>query len=119
MTELVLKTGRFEIAEDSTLNAIRVTAENIEGVISPWNIVTNDDLEEVKIAIDGNISGEYFDLVFVSATVTLNEDKTVTASFALREKTENERLMDRIAELEAEQRVQNAAIVELDEAINE
>ena len=87
-------------------------------MVAIWDKLTADNLASVQIKnADGVIVGRYTDLVLVNETSTVMEDCTIRTSFNLREKTDQERLVERVVAIEAGQQAQDAQIAGMSEEL--
>lgn len=108
----------IEIESASALNDIRVLSQTKAVMVAIWDKLTADNLASVQIKnADGVIVGRYTDLVLVNETSTVMEDCTIRTSFNLREKTDQERLVERVVAIEAGQQAQDAQIAGMSEEL--
>ena len=117
---LVLKDGTVvELETGASLSAIGVLSPDKSTMVAVWDKLTDDNLSKVVIKNgDGLIVGRYADLVLVSETSVVQPDGSVLTSFCLREKTDMEKLEERVAAVEEGQIVQDGAIMDQAEVIN-
>ena len=110
--KLILKDGTtIELESGSSLDAIKAATENRETMLKQWEMLTPENLKEVKIQNgDGLTIGIYQELVLLSETSVVASDGSVLTTYPLREKTDTER---RLEALEAGQEIQNGAISDL------
>lgn len=110
--KLILKDGTtIELESGSSLDAIKAATENRETMLKQWEMLTPENLKEVKIQNgDGLTIGIYKELVLLSETSVVASDGSVLTTYSLREKTDTER---RLEALEAGQEIQNGAISDL------
>lgn len=110
--KLILKDGTtIELESGSSLDAIKVAAENRETMLEQWEMLTPENLKEVKVQNgDGLTIGIYKELVLLSETSVVASDGSVLTTYSLREKTDTER---RLEALEEGQEIQNGAISDL------
>lgn len=110
--KLILKNGTtIELESGSSIDAIKVAAENRETMLGQWEMLTPENLKEVKVQNgDGLTIGIYQELVLLSETSVVASDGSVLTTYSLREKTDTER---RLEALEAGQEIQNGAISDL------
>ena len=86
-------------------------------MVSAWELFTPSNLTHVQIALeDGQVVGDYHNMVLVNETSTVLEDGKVETSFNLREKTPEEVRLDA---LEAAMAVHDSAINDLGAATSE
>lgn len=115
-TKIILKDGtEIQLESGSFMGAIEVRSESREAMLSTWSKITPDNLKEVKVKTGEEITGTYTELVLVSETSTVDEKGAVSTVYCLREKTENEKLKERIEQLEANMKVHDGAIGDLGE----
>ncbi len=110
--KLILKNGTtIELESGSSLDAIKVATENRGAMLEQWEMLTPENLKEVKIQNgDGLTIGIYQELALLSETSVVDSDGSVLTTYSLREKTDIER---RLEALEAGQEIQNGAISDL------
>lgn len=110
--KLILKDGTtIELESGSSLDAIKAATENRETMLKQWEMLTPENLKEVKAQNgDGLTIGIYKELVLLSETSVVASDGSVLTTYHLREKTDTER---RLEALEAGQEIQNGAISDL------
>lgn len=110
--KLILKDGTtIELESGSSLDAIKAATENRETMLKQWEMLTPENLKEVKVQNgDGLTIGIYKELVLLSETSVVASDGSVLTTYSLREKTDTER---RLEALEAGQEIQNGAISDL------
>ena len=110
--KLILKDGtNIELESGSSLDAIKAATENRETMLKQWEMLTPENLKEVKVQNgDGLTIGIYKELVLLSETSVVASDGSVLTTYSLREKTDTER---RLEALEAGQEIQNGAISDL------
>lgn len=110
--KLILKDGTtIELESGSSLDAIKAATENRETMLKQWEMLTPENLKEVKVQNgDGFTIGIYKELVLLSETSVVASDGSVLTTYSLREKTDTER---RLEALEAGQEIQNGAISDL------
>lgn len=110
--KLILKDGTtIELESGSSLDAIKAATENRETMLKQWEMLTPENLKEVKIQNgDGLTIGIYQELALLSETSVVDSDGSVLTTYSLREKTDIER---RLEALEAGQEIQNGAISDL------
>ena len=110
--KLILKDGTtIELESGSSLDAIKAATENRETMLKQWEVLTPENLKEVKVQNgDGLTIGIYKELVLLSETSVVASDGSVLTTYSLREKTDTER---RLEALEAGQEIQNGAISDL------
>lgn len=110
--KLILKDGTtIELESGSSLDAIKAATENRETMLEQWEMLTPENLREVKVQNgDGLTIGIYKGLMLLSETSVVASDGSVLTTYSLREKTDTEK---RLEALEAGQEIQNGAISDL------
>ena len=110
--KLILKNNtEIELEAGASLGALRVLSANRAAMLSTWEQLTPDNLSSVQVKNgDGLTVGTYTDLILVSESSYVAADGSVLTTYALREKTAEERRLDA---LEAGQEVQDGAIEDL------
>ena len=81
-------------------------------------LMVNGNLDVMQFTSDDAVTSEYSEMKLISPlfqNVDIQVDGSVIATFALREKTELERQLDRI---ESKQQIQDGAIEELGEVVS-
>jgi len=81
-------------------------------------LMVNGNLDVMQFTSDEAVTSEYSEMKLISPlfqNVDIQVDGSVIATFALREKTELERQLDRI---ESKQQIQDGAIEELGEVVS-
>ena len=112
LTEIELETG-------AGLGSMGVLSADKAAMVSTWDMFTPDNLSEVQIKNgDGLTVGNYTDLVLESETSTVHEDGSVLTYFNLREKSDLEKLSERVAAVEEGQTVQDGAIMDVAEVVS-
>lgn len=110
----------INLQQGSNLSNLGVTSLSKEDMVSVWDKLTNDNLMEVKILnADGDVVGNYNNLVLESETSVVNQDNTITTKFNLREKTEVELLKEEIERMKTNQEVMDGAIMDLGSVVSE
>lgn len=108
----------IEIESASALNDIRVSSPTKAVMTTMWDKLTANNLASVQIKnSDGVVVGRYADLVLVSETSTIQADGMILTSFNLREKSDQERLADRVTAIEAGQQAQDEQIAGMSEEL--
>lgn len=110
--KLILKDGtEITLEAGANLGALHVLSADRAAMLSTWELLTGDNLSSVQIKNgDGLTVGIYTDLILVSETSVVVSDGSVLTTYALREKTAEERRLDA---LEEGQQVQDGAIEDL------
>ena len=116
---LVLKNGsEINLEPGASLSDMVVLSASKEAMIATWDLLTEENLKSVQVKNgDGNVIGEYDNLLLSSETSIVKADGSILTSFELRQKTEVELLREEVEALKAGQEVQDGAIVELAEII--
>lgn len=113
-TILVLKDGtEITLGNNSSRTHLLVTSASKAEMVGIWDKLTKDNLQTVQLKIDGQVTGEYGDMLLVNETSILKADSTVDTEFIIREKTEIEKLREEIEALKTGQGVQDGAIDDL------
>lgn len=115
MSIIVLANGNeIKIKSASSLTDIRVICAGVETLASVISELTEENLKEVTIMnANGEITGAYENLVFVSETST-RENDGILCSINLRKKTDIELRLDALEETQVDQ---DGAIIELAEIV--
>ena len=112
LTEIELETG-------AGLGRMGVLSADKAAMVSTWDRLTPDNLSEVHIKTgDGLTVGNYTDLILESETSTVQEDGSILTYFNLREKSDIEKLTERVAAVEDGQTVQDGAIMDVAEVVS-
>lgn len=101
MNDILILKNQAEIAIEagSSLSQLGVVFGTKEEMIAAWNLMTEENLKEVLIKNpEGEVIGEYKDLILENEVSTLREDGMVLTCFALRQKTELELLKEQTKE---------------------
>lgn len=103
-TEIAIESG-------ASLSNMCVLFETKEEMLAAWNLLTEENLKNVQIKTpEGEVIGEYADLVLENETSVVQSDGTILTCFSLRQKTEVELLKEQAME-------QSAAIAQQSETI--
>ena len=110
--KLILKNGHeIELEAGAILGALQVVSADRAAMLATWELLTPDNLSQVQIKNGAGLTaGTYTDLVLVSETSVVASDGTVLTTYSLREKTDVERLAERVTVVEEGQQVQDGAI---------
>lgn len=96
-TEVELKAG-------ASLGALQVLTADKAAMIAVWDRLTADNLKTAQTKNGaGLVVGNYNDLVPSDPVITavhVNDDGSILTTFSIREKTELERLAERVAAVE-------------------
>ena len=120
MNKLILRNkDEIKIENGSSLSDIKVLSETKYGMVSTWEMLTEENLKHIEIQADGETAiGTYDNILLESETSAIQTDGKILTSFRLREKTEVELLKERIEQLESVQEVQDGAISDLGAAVS-
>ncbi|MDO4285220.1 MAG: hypothetical protein Q4C60_07760 [Eubacteriales bacterium] len=95
MSKLVLKNGtEITLKNGAALGAMAAHYADRAAMLADWEQLTADNLSSVQITDEGVVTGNYTDLVLASETSTVNADETVDTVWAIREKTDIEKLQE-------------------------
>lgn len=110
--KLILKDNtEIELEAGASLGALQVASADRAAMLATWQQLTPNNLSSVRVKNgDGLTVGTYTDLVLVSEMSIVAADGTVLTTYAMREKTPEERRLDA---LEEGQQVQDGAIEDL------
>lgn len=101
----------IELEAGASLGALQVASADRAEMLAKWELMTQDNLSQVQVKNgDGLTVGTYTSLVLVSETSVVGSDGSVLTTYAMREKTAEERRLDA---LEEGQQVQDGAIEDL------
>lgn len=110
----------LEIEAGASLTNITILSANKAEMVEKWDKMTKDNLSAVQVKnADGAVIGNYMDLILVSETSTILADGTISTALHLREKTDMERLEEKVEALMAGQAVQDGAISDLGTAVSD
>lgn len=109
---LILKDSTIIVLEAGTsLWALQVLSADKASMVSTWDKLTKDNLSSVQIKSgEGEVIGNDTDLLLVSETSVVQEDGSILTTYNLRQKTEMEKLLERLAAVEEGQQIQDGAI---------
>lgn len=112
---LILKDGTaIELESADSLDLLQVLSADKTTMVSTWDKLTMDNLANVQVKNgDGLVSGNYTDLLLVSETSVVRTDGSILTTYSLRQKTDIERIMERLAAVEEGQQVHDGAIADL------
>lgn len=115
MSILTLSTNdTINIEDGASLGAFTVATEDILGT---WAKLTSEALSAVTIANeDGTVTATYTGLICPDTISVSKNGGVVKVTFPIREKTETEKLAEKLAKIEEEQNEQNDAIDSLTDA---
>ncbi len=110
----------LELETGASLTNITILSANKSEMVEKWDKMTKDNLSSVQVKnADGAVIGNYMDLILVSETSTILADGTISTTLHLREKTDMERLEEKVEALMAGQAVQDGAISDLGTAVSD
>lgn len=113
-SKLVLVDGtEINLEDGASIGNMCVVSANKTAMLDTWVKLTPDNLRQVQITTDGEVSGQYSNLILDHETSTVQGNGSILTSFALRQKTQVEMLLEEVAELRAGQSVQDGAIKDL------
>lgn len=102
-TYFVLADGtEYEIDESSSSSEVTIIFSSKESMIVAWGKMTDENLKSVQFKTEEQISGIYTDLVLLSEESIILDEGTIRTTFKLREKSETEKLAERVSALEEE-----------------
>ena len=106
-TEIELEAGSYK-------GEWKVSSADRAEMVAVWEKLTEENLKSVQIKTEeGSVIGNYADMLLVSESSTVAEDGSVKTVYALREKTMEEKLLERVKALELEKEVLNGAVSDL------
>lgn len=99
---LILKDGTvIELEAGASLGALQVLSEDKASMVSTWDKLTKNNLSSVQIKNgEGAVIGNETDLLLVSETSVVQPDGLVLTTYCLRQKTEMEKILERLAAVE-------------------
>ena len=104
----------IELEAGSSKGEWKVSSADRAEMVAVWEKLTEENLKSVQIKTeDGSVIGNYADMLLVSESSTVAEDGSVKTVYALREKTVEEKLLERVKALEMEKEVLNGAVSDL------
>lgn len=108
----ILKDGTvIGLEAGASLCALQVLSADKASMVSTWDKLTKDNLSSVQIKNgEGEVIGNDTDLLLVSETSMVQEDGCILTTYNLRQKTEMEKLLERLAAVEEGQQIQDGAI---------
>lgn len=109
---LILKDGTvIELEAGASLGALQVLSADKASMVSTWDKLTRDNLSSVQVKNgEGDVIGNDTDLLLVSETSVVQEDGSILTTYNLRQKTEMEKILERLAAVEEGQQVHDGAI---------
>ncbi len=114
---LNLKDGTvIELESSPNLGNLRVAAASRADMLKTWEALTDGNLKTAQVKnAAGLVVGNYDGLVLESETSVVAADGSVMTTYSLREKTDIEKLAERVTAMEESQEVQDGAIIDLGE----
>lgn len=104
----------IELEAGSSKGEWKVSSTDRGAMVAVWEKLTEENLKSVQIKTEeGSVIGNYADMLLVSESSTVAEDGSVKTVYALREKTMEEKLLERVKALEMEKEVLNGAVSDL------
>lgn len=99
---LILKDGTvIELEAGASFGAMQVLSGDKATMVSTWDKLTRDNLSSVQIKNgEGEVIGNDTDLLLVSETSMVQEDGSILTTYNLRQKTEMEKILERLAAVE-------------------
>ena len=99
---LILKDGTvIGLEAGASLCALQVISADKASMVSTWDKLTKDNLSSVQIKNgEGEVIGNDTDLLLVSETSVVQEDGSIITTYNLRQKTEMEKILERLAAVE-------------------
>lgn len=118
--KLIMKDGtEIELETGASLGSLGVLSTDKAAMVSTWDRLTVENLSEVRIKNgDGLVVGSYTGLVLVSETSKVQADGSILTYYNVREKTDIEKLAERVAAVEEGQTVQDGAIMDVAEVVS-
>lgn len=109
---LILKDGTvIGLEAGASLGELQVLSADKASMVSTWDKLTRDNLSSVQIKNgEGEVIGNDTDLLLVSETSVVQEDGSILTNYNLRQKTEMEKILERLAAVEEGQQIQDGAI---------
>ena len=116
--KMILQDGTtIELEACAGLGALQVASADRATMADTWGKLTPENLADVKIQNGTGLTvGTYKDLMLISETSIVETDGSVSTTYALREKSIDEKRLDA---LEAGQAVQDGAIEDLGKATSD
>lgn len=99
---LILKDGTvIGLEAGASLGALQVISADKASMVFTWDKLTKDNLSSVQIKNgEGEIIGNDTDLLLVSETSVVQDDGSIITTYNLRQKTEMEKILERLAAVE-------------------
>lgn len=114
---MILKDGTtVELETAASLGELQVLSVDKATMVATWDKLTEANLKTVQVKNgEGLVRGNYTDLLLTSETSVVQPDGSVLTTYSLRQKTEMERILQRLEAVEEGQQVQDGAIADLGE----
>ncbi len=119
--KIVLASGtEIQLVSSMGIEALQIIADSKAAACKIWEEFTKENLAQITVKNADDITvGNYEDLVLDHVTGVENSDDTVSMTFSLRKKTNEEILLEKVALLEAGQQTQDEAIGDLGQAVSD
>lgn len=119
--KIVLASGtEILLASSMGLGALQITADSIAAACKTWEEFTKENLAQVTVKNADDVTvGTYEDLKLDHVTGAPNPDGTVSMTFSLRKKTNEEILLEKVTLLEAGQQIHDEALCDLGQAVSD
>lgn len=113
-TIVLMDTSEIVLEAGGDLENLQVLAPNKTAMVAIWDRFTPENMKELTVKnSDGLVTARYTDLILVSETSVIQPDGQILTSYKLREKTELEKVTEKLNGLIESQRIQNGAIKDL------
>lgn len=113
-TIVLMDASEIVLEDGGDLENLQVLAPNKTAMVAIWDRFTPENMKELTIKnSDGLVTARYTDLILVSETSVIQPDGQILTSYKLREKTELEKVTEKLNGLIESQRIQNGAIKDL------
>ncbi len=119
--KIVLASGtEIQLVSSMGIGALQIIADSKAAACKIWEEFTKENLAQVTVKNADDITvGNYEDLVLDHVTGVENSDGSISMTFSLRKKTNEEILLEKVASLEAGQQTQDEAIGDLGQAVSD
>lgn len=109
---LILKDGTaIGLEAGSSIEAMQVLSADKASMVSTWDKMTKDNLSSVQIKSGGGeVIGNDTDLLLMSEISVVQENGNILTTYNLREKTEMEKILERLDAVEEGQQEQVRAL---------
>ncbi len=120
ISRLVLVDGtEILLQEGSALGNIKVHYADREAMGADWDRLTVGNLKTIQVMTDDVVTAGYQDMILESETSVLRNDGSLDTVWNIREKTETEKLLERVAALEEGHEVLDGAVGDLGAVVSE